>query len=115
MLDGAAEEPLQLSAAEPVLSGARFPLEAQSWQVDRLFAVARLDGGDLGGVEAGAALALEVVEHLRAPLRERPQRPLGYACDLGHPVLRLAPLDAERAGQLETKLCLVEVAGGEPI
>ena len=94
---------------------ARLPLQAQAGQVERLLAIAGLERGDLGGIEARAAAALEVVEHLRPSLRERLQRPVRDAGDLRHPILRLAPLDPERAGQLEPQLGLVEVAGREPV
>ena len=110
-----AEQALQLASAEAVLGRPRPPLQPHPRQVDRLLAVARLERGDLGGVEARAAPPLQVVEHLRAPLRERAQRRLGDAGDLRHPVHRLAPLHPERAGQLEAQLRLVQIAGSEPV
>ena len=98
-----------------MLGRARSPLLPQSRQVDRLFPVACLDRGHLRGVEPRAAVPFEVVDDRRAPLRERPQRLLRHAVDVGHPLLRLAPLDSERPCQLEAQLRLVEVAGREPV
>src|SRR6266511_1579147 len=71
VLDRALEQALELAAAEAVFGRACLPLQADAAEVDGLFAFACGERGDLGGVEAAAALLLEVVEQLRAPLRER--------------------------------------------
>ena len=114
-LADAPEQRAQLAAAEPVLGGAGAPVLAQPDEVDVLLALARLDRRDLGGVEAAAALAGELLDHLRPPGRELADHLARHVPQLGHPLARLLPLDAERARQLGAQLRLVEVAGGEPV
>ena len=107
----------ELRPSESVLGGAGAPVLAQPRQVDVLLAVARLDRGDLGGVEARRCPARSRSLDAPAPAasRTRATTAAGTPAISAIPLLRRLPLDPERAGQLGAQVGLVEVAGGEPV
>ena len=61
------------------------------------------------------AVRLHVLEQRLAASGERPDRLLGHAGELAHPLHRLRPVDTKRAGELVAEVGLVQVAGGQPV
>ena len=92
----APEQRAQLAAAEPEFGGAGAPVVAQPGEVDVLLALARLVRRQLRGVEAAVALTSEFLDDLNSPGRELADHLARHVPQLGHPLARLFPLDAER-------------------
>ncbi len=111
----AAEERPQLAPAEAVLGRAGAPVLAEACKIDVLLALAGVDGGDLGGVEADGAALAETLDDLKPAPGELVDHRPRHGPKLGPALRRRLPAEAERAGKLVAQVRLIQVAGGKPV
>ena len=109
----AADERLELLAAEPELLGARSPRRHERRRIDVvLLAPPGVERGGLRCPRSGRPALLERGLDLRPAPREGAQDVRRHAIDVRDPVAHRRPRDAELARQLRSQPRLVEIAGG---